>query len=114
MKKFGLLLIGGIAAVVLLGHLGPMIGLVISLAILYYAFKKFVKADSTGKKVIWGAIGILALISSISNVPAILGVVAAYVLYHIYKNWNKKEVVVKTESSDPFTNFEKQWAELNK
>ena len=50
MKKFGLLLLGGIAAIVLLHNLGPMIGMVISLAIFYFAFKGFIKDKfSVGK-----------------------------------------------------------------
>ena len=114
MKKFGLFIIGGIAAIVLLSQVGPLIGLAISLAILYFAFKMFIKTDSTLGKVLWAIIGVIALTASASNIPAILGVVAAYILYVVIKNWKngKKEVV--TESSDPFTNFEKQWAELNK
>ncbi|MFT4413832.1 flagellar basal body rod protein [Fredinandcohnia humi] len=114
MKKFGLFLAGGIAAIVLMSQLGPMVGLVISLAILYFAFKKFVKTDSTGSKVLWAVVGALALFASASNVPAILGVVAAYVLYVVIKNWKKDKQEKVVESSDPFTNFEKQWAELNK
>lgn len=114
MRKFGLFIVGGIAAIVLLAQLGPMVGLVISLAILYYAFRKFIKADSTGSKILWGAIGILALGASASNVPAILGIAAAYILYVVFKNWKKEKKVSVTESNDPFTNFEKQWAELNK
>ncbi|MFC0186826.1 flagellar basal body rod protein [Fictibacillus aquaticus] len=114
MKKFGLLVIGGIAAIVLLANLGPMAGLAIGLAILYFAFKKFTGAETTGKKVLWGAIGVLALCASISNLPAILGVVAIYVLYVVYKKWNDHAISEPAVSDDPFTNFERQWAELKK
>ncbi|HWO95861.1 MAG TPA: flagellar basal body rod protein, partial [Bacillus sp. (in: firmicutes)] len=58
-------------------------------------------------------IGIIALMASVSNVPAILGFVAAYVLYVVYKKWNENKEIVK-EESDPFVNFEKQWAELKR
>ena len=114
MKKFGLFILGGIAAIVLLSQVGPMIGLVISLAILYFAFKGFIKTDSTLGKVLWAIVGVIALTASASNVPAILGLVAAYILYVVIKKWKKEKHQVITESSDPFTNFEKQWAELNK
>jgi lia operon protein LiaI len=40
MKKLGLLVVGGIAAIVLIANLGPMVGLAIGLAVMYYAFKK--------------------------------------------------------------------------
>ena len=46
MKKFGLLLIGGVAAIVLLHNLAPMVAMVISLAILYFVVKQFLKTDS--------------------------------------------------------------------
>ncbi|QED46718.1 lmo0954 family membrane protein [Cytobacillus dafuensis] len=114
MKKFGLLLAGGIAAIVLLSNLGPMIGLAISIAILYIVFKQFVKTDSTLMKIGWGIIGLMALMASASNIPAILGIAAAYVLYLVYKKWNKSKTAVIVEEKDPFANFEKQWAELKK
>jgi lia operon protein LiaI len=111
MKKFGLLLSGGIAALILLASVGPIIGLVISLAILYYAFKKVLAADSTGSKFGWGIIALIGLASAAHNAPAILGVAAAYVLYLIYKKWTNSRETVK-EESDPFINFEKQWNDL--
>ena len=111
MKKFGLLLIGGIAAIVLLHNLAPMVGMVISLAILYFVVKRFLKTDSVLMKIGWGLIGFVALMASASNIPAVLGIAAAYVLYVIYKNWNKQKTVVK-EENDPFVNFEKQWSQL--
>ena len=46
MKKFGLLLLGGLAAIVLLHNLAPIVGMVISLAILYFVVKRFLKTDS--------------------------------------------------------------------
>lgn len=113
MKKFGLLIAGGIAAIVLLSNLGPMIGLAISVAILYVVFKQFIKEKSTLGKIGWGIIGFIALMASASNIPAILGIAAAYVLYLVYKKWNASKSVI-VEEKDPFVNFEKQWADMNK
>jgi lia operon protein LiaI len=113
MKKLGLLVLGGIALMVLLSTIGPMIGFAVSLLVLYFVFKKFLKADSTMKKIGWAGIGLITLIIVAHNLPAILGLVAAYVLYVVYKKWNKsKEVAVVKENDDPFANFEKQWNEL--
>jgi lia operon protein LiaI len=112
MKKFGLLLAGGIAAVILLSTIGPMLGLFISLVLLYFIFKQFLRAKSTGGKIGLGVIGFIVLIASIHNAPAIIGVAAAYVLYLVYKKWNQKKYTVVKEESDPFVNFEKQWNEL--
>jgi len=113
MKKFGLLLVGGIAAIVLLSQLGPIIGLAISAAILYLVFKQFIKSTVTWEKVVWGIAGLIMLTITASNLPAIIGVVAAYVLYLVYKKWNGS-TRSKIKKDDPFTNFENQWNELNK
>lgn len=116
MKKFGLLIAGGIAAIILLSNLGPMIGLALSITILYFVYKQFLKTHSNWEKAGWGIIGLAALLASASNIPAIIGIAAAYVLYLVYKKWNgTKETFPKEKSSsDPFANFEKQWAEINK
>ncbi|WP_251554220.1 flagellar basal body rod protein [Neobacillus muris] len=114
MKKFGLLLAGGIAAVILLSTIGPMAGLVISLALLYFIFKQFLKADSMVAKIILGVIGFVVLMASIHNAPALIGAAAAYVLYLVYKKWNETKHTTIKEESDPFVNFEKQWNELNR
>jgi lia operon protein LiaI len=112
MKKFGLLLAGGIAAVILLSTIGPMVGLLVSLVLLYFIFKKFIKAESTGGKIGLGIIGVIVIIASLHNAPAIIGVAAAYVLYLVYKKWNQKKCTAVKEESDPFVNFEKQWNDL--
>jgi lia operon protein LiaI len=114
MKKFGLLLAGGIAAIILLSSIVPMVGLAISLLILYYIYKQFLKTNTAGGKIALGIIGFFVLMASISNAPAIIGFVAAYVLYLVYKNWNSKKQAVAKNESNPFVNFEKQWTELNK
>jgi lia operon protein LiaI len=111
MKKAGLLLVGVIAAVVLLSNLGSLVGMIISLGILYVAAKKFLQTDSTLGKFIWGIIGFFALSMAVANMPAILGLVAIYILYVIYKKWDEQG---KEEADDPFTNFEKQWDELKR
>ena len=46
----------------------------------------------------------MALMASASNIPAVLGIAAAYVLYVVYKNWNKTKTVVH-EEKDPFVNL---------
>ncbi|MCM3569182.1 flagellar basal body rod protein [Neobacillus mesonae] len=114
MKKFGLLLAGGIATVILLSTIGPMVGLVVSLALLYFIVKQFIKAESTGAKIGLAIVGVIILAASIHNVPAIIGVAAAYVLYLVYKKWNEQKKTKIKEASDPFVNFEKQWDELKR
>jgi len=112
MKKFGLLLAGGLAAVILLSTIGPMVGLLVSLTLLYFIFKQFLKAESIGWKIGLGIIGFIVLMASIHNAPAIIGVAAAYVLYLIYKKWNGQKHNKVRKENDPFVNFEKQWNEL--
>lgn len=113
MKRFGLFVLGAIALIVLLSQIGPMIGLLVSLAVLYFAFRKFVRADSTGSKVLWAVIGIIALCFSIGNVPAIIGIVALAALYFVYKAWHRqKDVDPEPIDDDPFDSFERQWKEM--
>ncbi|MDF2038145.1 flagellar basal body rod protein [Cytobacillus oceanisediminis] len=114
MKKLGLLIAGGIAAMVLVSNLGPIVGFAVSAAILYFVFKQFIKAESTMAKIGYGIIGFIALMATASNFPAILGLAAAYVLYLVYKKWNDSSSSVMEEDNDPFANFEKQWADLNR
>lgn len=111
MKKFGLFVAGGMAALVLISNLGPIVGLAASLLVMYFVLKQFLKTSSTGAKIGWGIAGLIVLSAAASNVPAIIGIAAAYVLYLVYKKWNKNYVAVE-ETNDPFVNFEKQWAQL--
>ncbi|MDN4861462.1 flagellar basal body rod protein [Priestia megaterium] len=112
MKKVGLFLIGAVAAIVLLANAGPMVGLALGLVILYVAFKGFVKAEAPFKKWLWGFIGVVVLLTTVSNLPALAGIIAAGVLYIVYKKWNSSSPI-KTEKEDPFKHFERQWADLN-
>lgn len=114
MKKFGLLLAGGIAAVVLLNTIGPMIALLVGLAILSFIYKQFIKTDSTGWKIGLIIFGLIVLSATIHHIPALIGVGAAYVLFLVYKNWNKNKTKYSKIEKDPFVNFENQWNELNK
>lgn len=118
MNKAGLAILGVIAAIVLLANLGPMIALAICVVLLYFVLKGFLKAETTGTKIMWAVLGLIILVGTISNIPAIIGIVAAITLYYVYKNWNRTgsdvENVGEDEEDDPFQNFEKQWAEMNK
>ncbi|RBN38015.1 flagellar basal body rod protein, partial [Priestia megaterium] len=105
-------LIGAVAAIVLLANAGPMVGLALGLVILYVAFKGFVKAEAPFKKWLWGFIGVVVLLTTVSNLPALAGIIAAVVLYIVYKKWNSSSPI-KTEKEDPFKHFERQWADLN-
>lgn len=115
MKKFGLLLIGGFAAMVLLSNLGPLVGLAVSLLILYFILKQFLKTKSTGAKIGWAILGMVVLMATANNIPAIIAIAAAVVLYLVYKKWNQVDEVVhetSSASSDPFVNFENEWSKL--
>ncbi|MFC7062505.1 flagellar basal body rod protein [Halobacillus seohaensis] len=117
MKKFLLFVAALVALGVLLANLGPMILLGVSVWLLYVVFKKFIKSDSTVGKVAWVILGLIILSVAVSNIYAVIGLAAAYAIYLIYKNWtthDDADQISQARSSDPFTNFEKQWAELNK
>ncbi|WP_060679789.1 lmo0954 family membrane protein [Virgibacillus halodenitrificans] len=116
MKKFLLFVAGLIALFVLIANIGPLILLGLSIWLLYVVFKKFVKSDSITGKIGWIVLGLVILSITFSNIFAVIGVAAAYILYLIVSNWKKDaddSVVKVMEDDDPFTNFERQWADLN-
>ncbi|WP_079528603.1 MULTISPECIES: lmo0954 family membrane protein [Halobacillus] len=117
MKKFLLFIAGLVALGVLLANLGPMVLLGVSVWLLYVVFKQFMKSDSTFGKIAWIVLGLVILSIAVSNIFAVIGLAAAYVLYVIYKKMTKRKddsIIESSSTSDPFTNFERQWAELNK
>ncbi|WP_027953375.1 hypothetical protein [Halobacillus kuroshimensis] len=115
MKKFLLFLAGLIALGLFIANLGPMILLGVSVWLLYVVFKQFVKSDSTAGKIGLIVVGLIVLSIAVSNVYAVVGVAAAFVLYWIYINWTSRTRDSTSEKEDdPFTNFERQWADLNK
>lgn len=117
MRKFLLFIAGLAALMILLINLGPLVLLGLGVWLLYVVFKKFLKSDSIVGKIAWVIVGLIVLSFTVVNVYAVIGIAAAYVLYLIFKNWrtDQTDPVVKTttEDEDPFTNFERQWAELN-
>lgn len=116
MKKFMLFVAGLIALIVLLANLGPMVFLGLGIWLLYIVFKQFVKSESTTGKIGWVIVGLFLIGIVLSNIYAVLGIAAVYVLYLIYKNWKNDDndpVVRDMKNDDPFTNFEREWAELN-
>lgn len=111
-----MLFVGGLIALfVLLANLGPMVLLGLSAWLLYLVFKKFVKSDSMAAKIGWIILGLFILGIGFANIYAVLGIAAAFALYWIVKNWKKadQDPVIPSDETDPFTNFERQWAELN-
>ncbi|GGJ90300.1 hypothetical protein GCM10007063_11140 [Lentibacillus kapialis] len=116
MKKF-LLFVGGLLAFfILLANLGPMILLGLSIWLLYVIFKQFLKSDSTAGKIGWIIAGLIVVGIGLSNIYAVIGVAAAYAMYLIYKSWRRDDVSAESveEANDPFRNFERQWAEINR
>ncbi len=91
MKTFLLICLAVIASIIILANLGPMIMLLSSVAIAYYGVRKFVVADTTGKKVGWGIVILIGVSMSLSNIPALIGVVALVVLYYSYKKWQQEK-----------------------
>jgi lia operon protein LiaI len=114
MMKLGLLLVGGIATLILLTTIGPLLGLIIKLGLLYFIFKQFLKTEKTLAKIALGIIGFMILMSIVHHLPALISIIAAYVLYLVYKKWNEKKYTAVLKESDPFANFEKEWSKFEK
>jgi len=108
MKKFLLFIAGMILLFILIANIGPIILLGVSVWLLYLVFKQFVKTDATSAKIGWVILGLVIVSVAFSNLYAVIGIAAAYLLYIIVKNWRDDEV----QESDPFTQFEEQWNEF--
>lgn len=117
MRKVLLATLGIIASITLLCSLGNLLGLILSAAIMYAGLHFYLKASSKGKKIWWAIVGIVGIISAISNLPGLIGLIALAGVYWVYKKWQdptNKAVFTSNKSNDPFTNFEKQWNNIQK
>ncbi|MBS4207786.1 flagellar basal body rod protein [Bacillus sp. FJAT-50079] len=112
MKKFLFVTAAIILALIAFGSVGHMIGMAISLLIVYYSLKQFTKTESTGWKIVWAIIGLVGISGLIGNLPALVGIIAVYLLYTGYKKWKTKEIIIEPTETDPFTGFERQWKEM--
>lgn len=118
MKKFGLIVLGTIAGIIALASLGSLLGLAFSALLVYAGMHYYLKGGSTLRKIFWVAVGIVGLLTAVSNVPGFFGILAIAGLWYVVRKWKQQPLVISTSSkvlsSDPFTNFETQWNELNK
>ncbi|MFD1204590.1 MULTISPECIES: ABC transporter permease [Sporosarcina] len=115
MKKFGLAIIGIVAAIVVLTNIGSMIGLAISALIAFAGLHYYRKSDSTFLKLFWGTVLVIGLLTAVTNIPAFIGIIALLGVYYVWRKWNDTESEkIITQSDDPFVNFERQWDELTK
>lgn len=115
MKKFGLATVGVIAAIIVLGNLGSLLALAISVLLAYAGFHYFRKTNSSLKKFFWGTVLLIGLLTAISNIPAFIGILALIAVYYIWKKWHDdKEYEIITHSTDPFENFEREWNNITK
>lgn len=117
MKKLLIVIAAIIAASVVLSMAGPLVGLAFSALVIFLALHYYVKTNSVFVKVLWISVGLIGVLTAVSNVPALIGLAALVILYALYKKWDNKEAhfdleVVKED--DPFTNFENEWAKLSK
>ncbi|MET4559008.1 lmo0954 family membrane protein [Lysinibacillus parviboronicapiens] len=117
MKKFLLLTGGIIAACVALALIGPLAGLLFSGLLVALGMHFYIGSKSTFAKIIWATVGLIGVLSAVSNIPAMIGLAAIATIYVIYKKWNGENVKIPTieaREEDPFTNFEKEWSNLTK
>ncbi|MCE7793485.1 flagellar basal body rod protein [Salipaludibacillus sp. CUR1] len=116
MNSFVLFLLAVIALIIFLVNLGPLILFAAGVLLLYVIFKQFMKTESTGAKVFWVISGLIILSMTVSNIYALAGVLALYILYLIFKKDKEKPEKARSSNSheDPFTNFEREWADLKK
>lgn len=115
MKKFFLYSAGFLAAIIAFGLVAPVAGLLVSGLLLAAGLHYYTKSTSTFGKVMSLVVALAGLISALSNIPGFIGLVAIGILFYIYKaRKNEKVEILSKKEDDPFTNFEREWANLNK
>ena len=118
MRKFLLLTGGVIAACVALALIGPLAGLLFSGLFVALGMHFYMASKSNFGKIFWFAVGLIGILSAVSNIPAMIGLAAIAIVYVIYKKWNGEEVKIPTiegkKEEEPCTNFEKEWSNLTK
>lgn len=116
MKKFGLAILGIVAAIIVLVNIGSLLGLAISALLAYAGFHYFRKTNSSFKKFFWGAVMLIGLLTAISNIPAFIGIIALIGVLYVWRKWNGTETddIIDSVSDDPFVNFEREWTNITK
>ncbi|WP_017471104.1 hypothetical protein [Amphibacillus jilinensis] len=89
MRTLLFIVIAGIAGLIVLSTVAPLIGLFLTLALGYYGVRRFLLTDSALGKLGWAVLVLIALSMSISNTPALVGIVAALLLYYAYRGYRK-------------------------
>lgn len=117
MKKFFLYSAAFITAIIALCLLAPVAGLLISGVLLAAGLHYYTESKSTFGKVMSLVVALAGLVSALSNIPGFIGLAAIGVLFYLYKARKNEKIEFlpgKKEEEDPFTNFEREWANLNK
>lgn len=89
--KFLLAVAAIVLVIIALANLGPMILFAVGAWLLYVTYKQFMKAESTAAKVVWAVIGVIVLSMTLSNITALVGVLALYLVYVLYRSWNDND-----------------------
>lgn len=97
MRSIMLIIFTFITGIIILATLGPLIGFVLTLAILYYGIRGFFLADTALERIGFGIVALIGLSLSLSNSPAIIGLGAVILLYYTMKAWKKPKV-----EADPY------------
>lgn len=115
MTKFLKVTALAVAAVVLLGIAGPpLVALLISAAIVAGGLHYFTKSTSLPGQIIWGSLIAVGVLSALSNVPGLVVLAIAGVVYYFYKNGDMPTFKKTTSTDDPFDHFEREWAKMNR
>ncbi|WP_252315010.1 flagellar basal body rod protein [Sinobaca sp. H24] len=115
MKKFGLIVLALFAVIVLLANLGPLLLLALGVFAAYAAYVQYQKSFSTGGRILWVLLGITGIVLAVSNIYAILGALAAWLLYWCWEKYKGlNEARSFKDHDDPFSSFDREWSRLQK
>ena len=110
MKKIIIYTAAFILACIALANIVPLAGLLISGILVMAGIHFYDRDSSTATKIFSWSLLLIGGFSALSNFSAFVGLFAIVALYYLFKQ--REHIATKKE--DPFENFEKEWAKLQK
>ncbi|SEO02991.1 lia operon protein LiaI [Amphibacillus marinus] len=98
MRTFLFVIAAFFLGLIVLSTLGPLISLIITVALGYYGARKCILAETTGAKIGWAIVALIGISMSFSNAPAIVGGVALVLLYFAYRKYKRAERIKDHEN----------------
>lgn len=110
MKNILFFIGAGLLTLVALGSVGHIVFLGLGIALLYWSFRSFLKADSVLSKIGWSLLGVVSFMLILGNVPGLVGIGAVLLLFLLYRKWKTNKKQEKEYHS--YHHFDEEWDKI--